>query len=147
MSQRPKQPAKGKPIGKAPRAAPRDQRFEQAQYDPKFKAPSATLTKTKVDKRFAKMMKDPSFGVSSGVDRYGRKGEKSRQEHLKEYYYMDAEEEREEGVGEEEERSGPQGIWREEPEEEKKEEWRKSWKELLEERANHNEAFDERRLR
>lgn len=48
-------------------------RFAKAQYDPKFMAPSAKITKVKIDKRFSKMMNDPSFKNTSSIDRYGRK--------------------------------------------------------------------------
>ena len=69
-----------------------DARFAKAKYDPTFMAPGAKLTKVKIDKRFGKMLKDPSFNATSSIDRYGRK--KKQQDinnDLKEYYYMDEE--------------------------------------------------------
>jgi hypothetical protein len=46
-----------------------------------------------------------------------------------------------------EEKHGPQGIWREKEAEEEQPQWRKSWKDLLKDRASDNSAFDERKLR
>ena len=34
--------------------------------------PSAKTTKVKVDKRFNKMLNDPSFNMTSRIDKYGR---------------------------------------------------------------------------
>jgi hypothetical protein len=59
--------------------------------------PSSKLTKVKIDKRFSKMLSDPSFNSTSKIDRYGRQviPNKGNSE-LKEYYYMDEEEENDE---------------------------------------------------
>jgi hypothetical protein len=43
------------------KAAKPDDRFAKAAYDPKFLTPSSKVTKVKIDKRFSKMMNDPSF--------------------------------------------------------------------------------------
>lgn len=40
--------------------------------------PSSKITKVKIDKRFSKMLKDPSFQSNSAVDRYGRKVKKDQ---------------------------------------------------------------------
>lgn len=70
-----------------------DNRFSKAAYDPKFMAPSSKMTKVKIDKRFSKMLKDPSFNSLSGIDRYGRTTKiNNANSQLKEYYYMDEEE-------------------------------------------------------
>lgn len=61
------------------------------EYDPKFIAPSKNIGKVKIDKRFAKMMSDPEFKISSTVDKYGRAADpdNDQREHLKDYYYGD----------------------------------------------------------
>jgi hypothetical protein len=69
-----------------------DGRFAKAKYDPKFMAPSSKLAKTKVDKRFSKMLKDPSFNSTTNIDRYGRTiDNKNINNELKDYYYMEEE--------------------------------------------------------
>ena len=56
-------------------------------------APGSKLTKVAVDKRFSKMLKDKSFSSSSKFDRYGRKTDQDNvNNELKEYYYMEGEE-------------------------------------------------------
>ncbi|KAK6212748.1 pre-rRNA-processing protein esf1 [Pestalotiopsis sp. IQ-011] len=50
-----------------------DSRFASFQSDPRFRLPSKKATKTKIDKRFAKVLKDEDFTKSAKVDRYGRK--------------------------------------------------------------------------
>lgn len=50
-----------------------DSRFASFQSDPRFRLPSKKATKTKIDKRFAKVLKDEDFTKSTKVDRYGRK--------------------------------------------------------------------------
>jgi hypothetical protein len=45
-------------------------------------APSGKVGKAKIDKRFASMLKDPSFGVSANVDRFGRKAKKQQEKEL-----------------------------------------------------------------
>lgn len=70
-----------------------DPRFSKASYDPKFMAPSSKIAKVKIDKRFSKMLNDSEFNATSTIDRYGRKLDKKKgAEQLKEYYYMDEEE-------------------------------------------------------
>ncbi|KAF9872343.1 hypothetical protein CkaCkLH20_10170 [Colletotrichum karsti] len=50
-----------------------DSRFSNFETDPRFRLPSKKQTKTTIDKRFARMLKDDSFTATSKVDRYGRK--------------------------------------------------------------------------
>ncbi|KAF7521927.1 hypothetical protein G7054_g12287 [Neopestalotiopsis clavispora] len=50
-----------------------DSRFANFQSDPRFRLPSKKATKTKIDKRFARVLKDEDFTKSAKVDRYGRK--------------------------------------------------------------------------
>ncbi|KAH7409731.1 pre-rRNA-processing protein-like protein ESF1 [Cadophora sp. MPI-SDFR-AT-0126] len=75
-----------------------DPRFSNFSTDPRFRLPSKKHTRTKIDKRFSRMLKDDDFSNSATVDRYGRKlsttGKKKALERL---YVPDEEEEEEEG--------------------------------------------------
>ncbi|KAF6808741.1 pre-rRNA processing protein [Colletotrichum musicola] len=50
-----------------------DSRFSNFETDPRFRLPSKKQTKTKLDKRFSRMLNDDDFTASAKVDRYGRK--------------------------------------------------------------------------
>jgi hypothetical protein len=50
-----------------------DPRFSNFATDPRFRLPSKKHTRTKIDKRFSRMLKDEDFSNSAKVDRYGRK--------------------------------------------------------------------------
>ncbi|TDZ54283.1 Pre-rRNA-processing protein esf1 [Colletotrichum trifolii] len=50
-----------------------DSRFSNFETDPRFRLPSKKQTKTTIDKRFSRMLKDDSFTAAAKVDRYGRK--------------------------------------------------------------------------
>ncbi|TQN69281.1 Pre-rRNA-processing protein esf1 [Colletotrichum shisoi] len=50
-----------------------DSRFSNFETDPRFRLPSKKQTKTTIDKRFSRMLKDDSFTGTAKVDRYGRK--------------------------------------------------------------------------
>ena len=50
-----------------------DPRFSNFSTDPRFRLPSKKHTRTKIDKRFSRMLKDDDFSNSATVDRYGRK--------------------------------------------------------------------------
>ncbi|KAH0434157.1 hypothetical protein CcaCcLH18_05481 [Colletotrichum camelliae] len=50
-----------------------DSRFSSFETDPRFRLPSKKQTKTKIDKRFASVLKDDAFTATAKVDRYGRK--------------------------------------------------------------------------
>lgn len=50
-----------------------DARFASFETDPRFRLPSKKNAKTKLDKRFAGMLKDKDFTETAKVDRYGRK--------------------------------------------------------------------------
>ncbi|KAF5520786.1 Pre-rRNA-processing protein esf1 [Colletotrichum aenigma] len=50
-----------------------DSRFSSFETDPRFRLPSKKQTKTKIDKRFAGVLKDDAFTATAKVDRYGRK--------------------------------------------------------------------------
>ncbi|KAL2164874.1 hypothetical protein VTH06DRAFT_170 [Thermothelomyces fergusii] len=50
-----------------------DPRFANFETDPRYKLPSKKILKTKIDKRFARVLKDDDFVATAKVDRYGRK--------------------------------------------------------------------------
>ncbi|KAK3352577.1 hypothetical protein B0T25DRAFT_542299 [Lasiosphaeria hispida] len=50
-----------------------DPRFASFETDPRYQLPSKKATKTKLDKRFSKVLTDAKFTTTSKVDRYGRK--------------------------------------------------------------------------
>ncbi|KAI1481874.1 hypothetical protein F4774DRAFT_372395 [Daldinia eschscholtzii] len=50
-----------------------DSRFANFESDPRFRLPSKSRTKTTIDKRFSRMLKDEDFVASAKVDKYGRK--------------------------------------------------------------------------
>ncbi|KAI1647921.1 uncharacterized protein F4817DRAFT_96116 [Daldinia loculata] len=50
-----------------------DSRFANFESDPRFRLPSKSRTKTTIDKRFSRMLKDDDFVASAKVDKYGRK--------------------------------------------------------------------------
>lgn len=50
-----------------------DARFSNFATDPRFRLPSKKHTRTAIDKRFSRMLKDEDFSNSAKVDRYGRK--------------------------------------------------------------------------
>ncbi|KAI2607103.1 uncharacterized protein GGS25DRAFT_494358 [Hypoxylon fragiforme] len=54
-------------------AAAGDSRFANFESDPRFLLPSKNRTKTTIDKRFSRMLKDDDFIASAKVDKYGRK--------------------------------------------------------------------------
>ncbi|KAK3311813.1 hypothetical protein B0H66DRAFT_571383 [Apodospora peruviana] len=50
-----------------------DSRFSSFETDPRYQLPSKKNTKTKLDKRFSRVLKDAEFISTAKVDRYGRK--------------------------------------------------------------------------
>jgi hypothetical protein len=65
-----------------------DKRFQSAQYDPKFRAPSIQVSKVKIDKRFADRLKEDKFQLVGHVDKYGRETkEKDQLGNMADYYY------------------------------------------------------------
>ncbi|ORY65331.1 uncharacterized protein BCR38DRAFT_484769 [Pseudomassariella vexata] len=50
-----------------------DARFASFESDPRFRLPSKSSTKTKIDRRFSRMLKDDEFIQTAKVDQYGRK--------------------------------------------------------------------------
>ncbi|TVY31286.1 Pre-rRNA-processing protein, partial [Lachnellula occidentalis] len=65
------------PKQKAPKGASSeevsDPRFSNFTTDPRFRLPSKKHTRTTIDKRFSRMLKDDDFANTAKVDRYGRK--------------------------------------------------------------------------
>lgn len=57
----------------APPAKITDARFASFETDPRYALPSKRKSKTTIDKRFARMLKDDDFTATAKVDRYGRK--------------------------------------------------------------------------
>ena len=60
---------------KAPKSAQEitDPRFVDFATDPRFRLPSKKHTRTKIDKRFSRLLTDDDFSSTAKVDRYGRK--------------------------------------------------------------------------
>ncbi|KAK1993119.1 hypothetical protein LX36DRAFT_661794 [Colletotrichum falcatum] len=81
-----------------------DSRFSNFETDPRFRLPSKKQTKTTIDKRFSRMLKDESFTSTSKVDRYGRKVKSDTKKKALQRLYepedgdQEAEEDREEGM-------------------------------------------------
>lgn len=63
-------PTKAKPVSQAP---VKDDRFASFENNPRYKLPSKQRSKTTVDKRFSRMLKDDDFAATAKVDKYGRK--------------------------------------------------------------------------
>lgn len=57
----------------APSSKITDSRFASFETDPRYALPSKRKSKTTIDKRFARMLKDDDFTATAKVDRYGRK--------------------------------------------------------------------------
>ncbi|RBR09257.1 hypothetical protein FVER53590_06794 [Fusarium verticillioides] len=81
-----------------------DKRFADFETDPRFRLPSKKQTKTTIDKRFSRMLKDDEFTATAKVDRYGRKVKSdSKKKALQRLYREEDEDEDEEEEGGEEE--------------------------------------------
>ncbi|QSZ34436.1 hypothetical protein DSL72_006028 [Monilinia vaccinii-corymbosi] len=72
-----------------------DPRFSNFSTDPRFRLPSKKQTRTKIDKRFSRMLKDDDFSNSAKVDRYGRKLSGSGKKKALERLYVDEDEDEE----------------------------------------------------
>lgn len=86
---------------KAPSAADTtalsDPRFADFATDPKFRLPSKKHTRTKIDSRFSRMLKDDDFTNTATVDRYGRKlSQTGKKKALQRLYQPEEESESEE---------------------------------------------------
>lgn len=70
-----------------------DPRFASFETDPRFRLPSKKHTRTKIDKRFAKLLTDDDFSSTAKVDRYGRKlSHDGKKKALQRLYVPDEEE-------------------------------------------------------
>jgi hypothetical protein len=69
----PKQKAPKGASSAASSASIDDARFSNFTTDPRFRLPSKKHTRTTIDKRFSRMLKDEDFSNTAKVDRYGRK--------------------------------------------------------------------------
>ncbi|EQB55213.1 hypothetical protein CGLO_04866 [Colletotrichum gloeosporioides Cg-14] len=85
-----------------------DSRFSSFETDPRFRLPSKKQTKTKIDKRFAGVLKDDAFTATAKVDRYGRKIKSdSKKKALQRLYEAEDDDEEED---EEEEEGGDMEV-------------------------------------
>ena len=89
---------KSKPTKREGASAERiaDSRFESFETDPRYQLPSKKNLKTKLDKRFSRVLKDADFVATAKVDRYGRKLKTDTKKKAWERLYEDEEEEEEE---------------------------------------------------
>ncbi|KAI0022329.1 hypothetical protein F4780DRAFT_191843 [Xylariomycetidae sp. FL0641] len=78
-------------------AAAADSRFSGFENNPRYRLPSKSRTKTKLDKRFSRMLKDDDFIASAKVDRYGRKLKADNKKKALQNMYVEDEDEDEEG--------------------------------------------------
>ena len=73
-----------------------DRKPQNFSTDPRFRLPSKKSTRTKIDKRFSRMLQDEDFTNSAKVDRYGRKLSGSAKKKALERLYVPEDEEDEE---------------------------------------------------
>ncbi|KAL2121144.1 hypothetical protein VTJ04DRAFT_5171 [Mycothermus thermophilus] len=69
-----------------------DARFANFETDPRFQLPSKKKVKTKLDKRFSRVLKDEDFIATAKVDRYGRKLKTDSKKKALQRLYEDEEE-------------------------------------------------------
>ncbi|PHH51208.1 Pre-rRNA-processing protein ESF1 [Ceratocystis fimbriata CBS 114723] len=82
-----------------------DPRFASFETDPRFRLPSKKNAKTKLDKRFSRMLEDDEFMTTAKVDRYGRKvSVDKKKKALERLYQKDSDEEEEEEEEEDEDK-------------------------------------------
>ncbi|KAK4096066.1 hypothetical protein N658DRAFT_436895 [Parathielavia hyrcaniae] len=77
-----------------------DSRFASFETDPRYQLPSKKNVKTKLDKRFSRVLKDADFVATAKVDRYGRKLKTDTKKKALQRLYEDEDEEENEGEGE-----------------------------------------------
>jgi hypothetical protein len=90
----PKQKA---PKGAASAAEINDPRFSNFTTDPRFRLPSKKGSRTKLDKRFSRMLKDDDFSKTAKVDLYGRKLNSDSKKKALERLYVPEDEDEEDG--------------------------------------------------
>ncbi|KAL2132425.1 hypothetical protein VTI74DRAFT_3794 [Chaetomium olivicolor] len=70
-----------------------DSRFASFETDPRYQLPSKKNLKTKLDKRFSRVLKDADFVATAKVDRYGRRLKTDTKKKALQRLYEDEEEE------------------------------------------------------
>ncbi|KAK4144611.1 uncharacterized protein C8A04DRAFT_27798 [Dichotomopilus funicola] len=73
-----------------------DSRFSSFETDPRYQLPSKKNVKTKLDKRFSRVLKDADFVATAKVDRYGRKVKTDVKKKALQRLYEDEEDDEEE---------------------------------------------------
>ncbi|KXX76268.1 Pre-rRNA-processing protein esf1 [Madurella mycetomatis] len=88
---------KSKPTARDGASAGRitDSRFASFETDPRYQLPSKKNIKTKLDKRFSRVLKDADFVATAKVDRYGRKLKTDTKKKALQRLYEDEDEESE----------------------------------------------------
>lgn len=81
-----------------------DSRFSSFETDPRYQLPSKKNLKTKLDKRFSRVLKDADFVATAKVDRYGRKLKTDTKKKALQRLYEDEDEE--DGENDEDEEVG-----------------------------------------
>ncbi|POS70754.1 hypothetical protein DHEL01_v210855 [Diaporthe helianthi] len=76
----------------APSAEIKDARFASFETDPRYALPSKKKSKTTIDKRFSRMLKDDEFTAVSRVDKYGRKIKSDSKKKALQRLYQDQDE-------------------------------------------------------
>ncbi|KAH8765527.1 hypothetical protein F5883DRAFT_101508 [Diaporthe sp. PMI_573] len=76
----------------APSANIKDARFASFETDPRYALPSKKKSKTTIDKRFSRMLKDDEFTAVSRVDKYGRKIKSDSKKKALQRLYQDEDE-------------------------------------------------------
>ncbi|ERT03198.1 hypothetical protein HMPREF1624_01503 [Sporothrix schenckii ATCC 58251] len=72
-----------------------DARFAKFESDPRYRLPSRRDAKTKLDKRFSRVLKDKEFTATTQIDRYGRKLKSDKKKKALERLYEAADDEEE----------------------------------------------------
>ncbi|KKY31404.1 putative pre-rrna processing protein [Diaporthe ampelina] len=70
----------------------KDSRFASFETDPRYALPSKKKSKTTIDKRFSRMLKDDEFTAVSRVDKYGRKIKSDSKKKALQRLYQDEDE-------------------------------------------------------
>lgn len=76
----------------APSSKIKDSRFASFETDPRYALPSKKKSKTTIDKRFSRMLKDDEFTAVSRVDKYGRRIKSDSKKKALQRLYQDEDE-------------------------------------------------------
>lgn len=76
----------------------KDARFASFETDPRYALPSKKKSKTTIDKRFSRMLKDDEFTAVSRVDKYGRKLKSDSKKKALQRLYQDEDEDEDEDI-------------------------------------------------